>query len=81
VVGANTAGNVGVAGQISLPDGSAIQITEQRYVTPSGAKLDRVGVKPDEPVELNDADIEAGRDPQLQKALEILTERIGMTSR
>jgi carboxyl-terminal processing protease len=81
VVGANTAGNVGVAGQVSLPDGSAIQITEQRYVTPSGAKLDRVGVKPDVPVEMNDADIEAGRDPQLQKALAILTERLGVTSR
>jgi carboxyl-terminal processing protease len=81
VVGTNTAGNVGVAGQISLPDGSAIQITEQRYVTPSGARLDGVGVQPDVTVEMNDADVEAGRDPQLLKAVEVLGERLGGAGR
>jgi carboxyl-terminal processing protease len=81
VVGTNTAGNVAVAVEIPLPDGSAIQITEHRYETPSGAKLDRVGVKPDETVEMSDTDIEAGRDPQLTRALEILAAQLGGVSR
>ena len=36
LVGSKTAGNVGVATQITLPDGSVLQVTEQRFVSPVG---------------------------------------------
>jgi carboxyl-terminal processing protease len=76
LVGSKTAGNVGVATQIAMPDGSVLQVTEQRFVSPGGAQLDGVGVTPDVVVDLTDEDLENDRDPQLGKALELIVEKI-----
>ena len=76
LVGTKTAGNVGVATQITLPDQSVLQVTEQRFVTPSGAQLDNVGVTPDVQVDMTDEDLENDRDPQLGKALEVVVQKI-----
>jgi carboxyl-terminal processing protease len=76
LVGTKTAGNVGVATQITLPDNSMMQVTEQRFVTPSGAQLDNVGVTPDVQVDMTDEDLENDRDPQLGKALELIVQKI-----
>jgi carboxyl-terminal processing protease len=76
LVGTKTAGNVGVATQITLPDNSVMQVTEQRFVTPSGAQLDNVGVTPDVQVDMTDEDLENDRDPQLGKALEVLVQKV-----
>jgi carboxyl-terminal processing protease len=76
LVGSKTAGNVGVAAQITLPDDSVLQVTEQRFVTPSGAQLDNVGVTPDVQVDLTDEDLENDRDPQLGKALELMVQKL-----
>jgi carboxyl-terminal processing protease len=77
LVGSKTAGNVGVATQITLPDESVLQVTEQRFVTPSGAQLDGVGVTPDVPVDMTDEDLQNDRDPQLAKALDLVVQKIG----
>jgi carboxyl-terminal processing protease len=76
LVGSKTAGNVGVATQVEMSDGSVLQVTEQRFVSPSGAALDGVGVTPDVVVEMTDEDLENDRDPQLGKALEIIVSKI-----
>jgi carboxyl-terminal processing protease len=76
LVGSKTAGNVGVATQISLADGSVLQVTEQRFVSPAGAPIDGVGVMPDVVVEMTDEDLQNDRDPQLGKALELLVEKL-----
>jgi carboxyl-terminal processing protease len=76
IVGAKTAGNVGVATQITLPDESVLQVTEQRFVSPSGAQLDGVGVTPDVQVDMTDEDLQNDRDPQLGKALEVVVQKI-----
>jgi carboxyl-terminal processing protease len=76
LVGSTTAGNVGVATQIRLPDGSVLQVTEQRFVSPNGAQLDGVGVTPDVAVAMTDEDLENDRDPQLGKALELIVDRV-----
>jgi carboxyl-terminal processing protease len=76
LVGSKTAGNVGVATQITMPDESVLQVTEQRFVSPSGAQLDGVGVTPDVVVDMSDEDLENDRDPQLGKALEIIVQKI-----
>lgn len=72
VIGERTAGNVAVAEEHVMPDGSAIQLTVRRFLGPSGGQIDRVGVQPDFPIQVSDADLAAGRDPQLAKALEVL---------
>jgi carboxyl-terminal processing protease len=76
LVGSKTAGNVGVATQLTLPDGSVLQVTEQRFVSPSGAQLDGVGVTPDIQVDLTDEDLQNDRDPQLAKALETIVQKV-----
>jgi carboxyl-terminal processing protease len=76
LVGSKTAGNVGVATQIMLPDESVLQVTEQRFVSPSGAQLDGVGVTPDVVVDMTDDDLENDRDPQLGKGLELIVDKI-----
>jgi carboxyl-terminal processing protease len=76
LVGTKTAGNVGVATQVTLPDESVLQVTEQRFVTPSGAQLDNIGVTPDMQVDMTDEDLENDRDPQLQKALELMVQKL-----
>jgi len=76
LVGTRTAGNVGVATQVQLADGSVLQVTEQRFVSPSGAALDGVGVTPDVIVEMTEDDLENDRDPQLGKALELVVGKL-----
>jgi carboxyl-terminal processing protease len=76
LVGTKTAGNVGVATQIPMPDDSQLQVTEQRFESPSGAQLDGVGITPDVVVEMTDEDLENDRDPQLQRALAITIQKL-----
>jgi carboxyl-terminal processing protease len=76
LVGSKSAGNVGVATQISMPDGSVLQVTEQRFVSPNGAQLDGVGVTPDIVIDMTDEDLQNDRDPQLGKALELVLQQL-----
>jgi carboxyl-terminal processing protease len=76
LVGTKTAGNVGVATQVTLPDNSVLQVTEQRFVSPGGAQLDGVGVTPDVQVDQTDDDLANDRDPQLAKALELVVQKL-----
>jgi C-terminal peptidase prc len=77
VVGVKTAGSVGVANQLPLADGSVMQVTQQRFVSPSGAQLDGNGVTPDQTVEITDEDLQNDRDPQLARAVQLLAQKLG----
>lgn len=55
-----------------LPDGSAVHITIQKYLTPNGTDIHKKGIEPDYVVDLTAEDIKAKKDPQLAKACEIL---------
>lgn len=76
VVGVASAGNVQVAVPVELADGSQLQVTTRRYETGKGERLDRVGVTPDIVVEQRDADLETGRDTQLNRATELLVQAL-----
>jgi C-terminal processing protease CtpA/Prc len=41
-------------------------------LTPKGNLINEVGLEPDVKVEMTDKDFEAGKDPQLDKAIEII---------
>jgi carboxyl-terminal processing protease len=63
-----------------LSDGSAIKLTVAHWVLPSGRILDHDGLVPDYVVPLTDDDIKNNRDPQLNKAIQVLdTEIAGKT--
>lgn len=55
-----------------LPDEAGMNITIQRYLTPSGNDIHKKGITPDVMVELTQKDADAKKDVQLEKAIEIL---------
>jgi carboxyl-terminal processing protease len=55
-----------------LSDGSIVKLTVAHWVLPSGHILEGAGLKPDYEVKLTDDDIKKKRDPQLDKALQVL---------
>ena len=57
-----------------MPDGSALHITIQKYLTPNGTDINKKGIEPDYTVEITPDDIKDKKDPQLQKANDILLE-------
>ena len=57
-----------------LPDEAGMNITIQRYLTPSGSDIHKKGITPDVVVELTKENVEAKDDVQLKKAIEILKE-------
>ncbi len=59
-----------------LADGSSIKITVAHWVLPSGQILDHNGLQPDYTVPITDAQIAAGQDPQLDKALQVVQAEI-----
>lgn len=72
LVGETTFGKGSVQQVFSLGDGSSIKLTIARWLTPNGSQINDVGLKPDYEVKLPDNYKEGDKDPQLEKALEIL---------
>lgn len=60
-----------------LPDGSALHITIQKYLTPNGTDIHKKGITPDYVVDVTQKDIDANKDPQLEKACEVLQQQVG----
>ena len=67
IVGSRTFGKGSVQEPATLSDGSAIELTVGQYVTPSGRKIDGVGVDPDLTVDTTDPGLAEAR------ALDVLT--------
>ena len=72
LVGEKSFGKGSVQEVIDLKGGSFLKITIARWLTPKGASISEVGLTPDITVELTEEDIEKEKDPQLDKALEII---------
>jgi carboxyl-terminal processing protease len=72
VVGSQTAGCVGIGSRYGLQDGSAVAVTTRKLSGPKGEELNRVGLKPDEVVEVTREELAAGRDPVLDRAVKLL---------
>lgn len=50
----------------------SLKITVAKWLTPKGTTIDGEGLKPDVEIELTEKDYEEGKDPQLDKAIEII---------
>ncbi|OGZ69619.1 MAG: hypothetical protein A3F47_02495 [Candidatus Staskawiczbacteria bacterium RIFCSPHIGHO2_12_FULL_38_11] len=73
LIGEKSFGKGSVQEVVDLQDGeSFLKITIAKWLTPKGASISEVGLTPDIKVELTDADANAKKDPQLDKALEII---------
>lgn len=60
----------------NLNDGSMVKITVAHWVLPNGQIIEDNGLTPDYEIDLTDEDIEADRDPQLDKAIQLLSEEL-----
>ncbi|HJW90766.1 MAG TPA: S41 family peptidase [Anaerolineales bacterium] len=64
-------GSVQLLNQLANDQG-VVRITIARWLTPDGKTIHETGIEPDYVVELTEEDQKAGRDPQLEKAIELL---------
>ena len=55
-------------------DQGAVRVTVARWLTPNERLIHKIGLTPDYVVELTEEDYKAGKDPQLDKAIELLTQ-------
>ncbi|TSC53352.1 MAG: hypothetical protein LiPW39_315 [Parcubacteria group bacterium LiPW_39] len=72
LVGEKSFGKGSVQQLEQLAGGTSLKITVAKWLTPSGHSIMEEGLEPDVKVELTKEDIENNRDPQLDKALEML---------
>lgn len=74
VVGVETAGDVIGTSDCDILDYGVARLPNVGFFLPDGTDMEWHGAKPDFEVELTPADMAAGRDPQLEKAVEVLVE-------
>lgn len=72
IVGTQTFGKGSVQDYRELEDGSAVKITTAQWYTPDGRSINEEGIVPDVVVEYTVEQYQAGIDPQMEAALEIL---------
>lgn len=77
IIGTTTFGKGVVQRIITLSDDTAVKLTVSSYYTPNGRSLGGVGIVPDIEVEMDqEAYYEDGTDSQLERALEVLKEKM-----
>ena len=75
LIGAKTYGKGSVQQWTTLvDDAGAIRVTVARWLTPNGRQINGIGLTPDIPVEYTEEDFNAGRDPQLERAIQYIQE-------
>lgn len=74
LIGEKTFGKGSIQELVELREGSSLKITIAKWLTPKGELISDIGLEPDIEVEMTDEDYEQEKDPQLDKALEIIKE-------
>lgn len=72
LIGKKTFGKGVVQSIQEFPDGSVLKYTIAEWFTPSGKAINKEGINPDVEIDLKAEDIKDKKDPQLDKALEII---------
>ncbi len=75
LVGEKSFGKGSVQELIPITDKTSLKITIARWLTPNGISISKNGLDPDVEVEFTREDFDAKKDPQLEKAIEILKAR------
>ena len=70
IIGKKTFGKGSVQELNNLKNDASLRLTVAKWLTPKGLTIDKEGISPDIEVSLSDEDRSAGRDPQLDRALE-----------
>jgi len=76
LIGNQTFGKGSVNHFRQLSDGSAIYISIGRWYTPNGRQIEGNGLTPDIVVDRTEQDIQQGKDPQLDRAIEYIESKL-----
>ena len=77
LVGVTTYGKGSVQNWIALDNNAGgVRITIARWLTPNGRQISEEGLTPEFIVEMTEEDYQEGRDPQLEKGLEVIEDQI-----
>jgi carboxyl-terminal processing protease len=77
LVGVNTFGKGSVQSWIPLQNNAGgVRVTIARWLTPNGRQISEIGLEPEFIVEMTEEDYTEGRDPQLDKAIEVLKDLV-----
>lgn len=72
LVGEKTFGKGSVQELIDITDDTSLKVTIAKWLTPNGTSISKAGLEPDVKVPYTLKDYEANKDPQMDKAVEIL---------
>lgn len=72
LVGEKSFGKGSVQEILPLSGGAQLKVTVAHWYTPNGININKQGISPDVEVKLSNDDFNANRDPQLDKALQLL---------
>ena len=74
LVGAQSFGKGSVQEVINVTPDTILKITVARWLTPDGTSISEKGLTPDYPVAITEQDISAQKDPQMDKAVQLLNQ-------
>lgn len=74
IVGEKSFGKGSVQEIVDLAGGAQLKVTVAHWFTPKGRGIDKLGITPDVTVQMTTDDVNAGRDPQLDKAKQLLVQ-------
>ncbi|TSC55825.1 MAG: hypothetical protein Greene041639_499 [Parcubacteria group bacterium Greene0416_39] len=72
LIGEKSFGKGSVQELKELKDRSALKVTVAKWLTPKGESISDKGLEPDIVVKMDEKDVDEKRDPQLEKALEVV---------
>ena len=72
IVGMKTFGKGSVQNLLPLGEGSSLKVTIAKWFTPKGVSIQDEGITPDVVIDLTEKDYNENKDPQLDKAIEII---------
>ena len=72
LVGQKTFGKGSVQDIVDLPGGAELKVTIAKWYTPDGKNINKQGIEPDVSVSMSDDDLKNNRDPQKDKAYELV---------
>jgi carboxyl-terminal processing protease len=72
LIGETTFGKGSVQLPHTLSDGAELRVTIAHWLTPNGRLIQDKGLTPDIVVPLTEDDVKAGRDPQVDRAVQFL---------
>jgi carboxyl-terminal processing protease len=72
IVGSKTFGKGSVQEVVPLTEDTVLKVTVAEWLTPNGKSISKAGITPDFEAKRTSEDFEKGKDPQLDKAVEVL---------